>query len=228
MHSFRVRPRFFLWCLVFLAVYVAASALAMSLYIKELRTQKTQAALLQQLQREMEATRKEMYRSRQQLAMLEDHILGVPADANPEPKSEAGKEPSPERPDKAAPGPDVRPGETVAEVKGLSVKKAGAKLEVSLRLVNAHVEKGQLRGYLHIIAMDRGSNPPQVWTYPKAAMREGVPVDYRSGYLFSFRNFITVRGSMFLNAETDHPSHIHVLAYTESGETILDRQFEIS
>lgn len=231
VRSFRIPPGLLFWCLLFLAVYMAASVLVTTQYFKELRIQETQSALLQQLQRDMEFTRKDLYRAQQQLSMLQDHILGVPEGEPRGHNAEARPPPGQAPPDETLSPPGNRPGvagKTVVEVKDLAVKQAGMKLEVSFRMVHADAGKGPLRGYVHVIASDRGSAPPQVWTYPKVALREGVPIDYKSGYAFSFRNFITVKGSMFLNSRTDRPSHIHVLAYSESGEPILDRQFEIS
>ncbi|MBW1790636.1 MAG: hypothetical protein JRK53_29245 [Deltaproteobacteria bacterium] len=219
VRSFRVSTRFIFCCLLFLGLYVAASVLVINQYFIELRAHKTQVALLTQLQREIEGTQKELFRSRQQLAMLKDHILKDTTGEKkkrPEPArdavvaSEAGPDPMEAQASLDSPvhqgGDDGRP--ALAEIRGLSVRKSGAQLEIRFRLVNINARDEHLKGYVHIIAVETASDPPQIWTYPKVALRKGAPVDFKSGYHFSIKNYIDIKVRMFLNKESDSPSHL--------------------
>jgi hypothetical protein len=237
MRSFRISTRLIFWLLLFMGLYVAASVLVINQYFVELRAHKTQVALLNQLQHEIDRTQKELYRSRQQLSMLKDHFLkdtpATQARAAPDEETRGAAVPGgPDPLEVHAPPNSLMPREgenrqEPAEIRDLAVRKAGARLEVRFRLVNNDSRKEQLRGYVHIIAVETASDPPQIWTYPKVALREGEPVDFKSGYTFSIRNYIDIKAKMFLSKESDSPSELRLLVYDESGALILRRTFDI-
>ncbi|MBW1790092.1 MAG: hypothetical protein JRK53_26330 [Deltaproteobacteria bacterium] len=53
-------------------------------------------------------------------------------------------------------------------------------------------------------------------------------MDFKSGYHFSIKNYIDIKVRMFLNKESDNPSHLKLLTYDESGTLILNRGFEVA
>ena len=74
VRSFNISSRLLLWATVVLVVYLVFSAVAISRYFGELKSNTAQLNLLQQLQNEIEDTKKTLYRARQRLKFLEDHI----------------------------------------------------------------------------------------------------------------------------------------------------------
>lgn len=231
VRSFRVSSKLIFWLLLFLGLYVGASVLAINQYFIELRAQKTQAALMMQLQKDIGETRKELFRSRQQLAMLQDHILknspeGMEASESNTVSSIRREEPPSQEKAGDHSGDEGR--KSIVGVRELSVRKAGTELAVAFRLVNLVGRNDPLRGYAHLIVTARGSDPPQIWTYPKVALREDAPMDFKSGYLFSIRNYMNIKAQIFLNTETDNPTNIRLLVYDETGELIFNREFDLS
>ena len=100
-------------------------------------------------------------------------------------------------------------------------------MTVVFNLVNVHEDKKSVNGYVHMIAMNKESDPPQLWTYPKVALRNGIPIDYRRGQLFLIKRFKTIRGEYFFSSSKEFPSSMKVLVYDQSGKVILQKEFEV-
>jgi hypothetical protein len=115
----------------------------------------------------------------------------------------------------------------LVDVKNWEFRKEGAKLTVRFDITNADQNERLLRGYVHVIAVDQDSEPPQLWTFPKVALREGVPINYRRGQLFIIKRFRKIEGEYFFDSASDSPSLLRVLVYSQSGQLILTKEFEI-
>jgi hypothetical protein len=79
-----------------------------------------------------------------------------------------------------------------------------------------------------MIAANRRIQPPQFWAYPKVALREGIPVDYKRGEFFKIKRFRMIRGVYFMDGETDLPSSVTVMIYDTAGALILEKEFEVT
>jgi len=233
VRSFNISSRLLFWATVVFVLYMIFSAVAISRYFGELRSNTVQLDLLQQLQNEIEDTKRTLYRARQRLKFLEDYIgnsegkqqkqvesLG-PEIINPLPTEPVIQEETLERPDEADPA------ESVVDIKNLTTKRSGGRLSVKFRLIKIKPDGNQIKGYIFIIAANRESDPPQLWTYPKAALKNGEPVNYKHGEFFKVRNYRIIQGKYFLDSETETPSFLKILIYDESGKLVLKKEFSI-
>jgi len=233
VRSFNISSRLLFWATVVLVLYMVFSAVAINRYFGELRSNTVQLDLLQQLQNEIEDTKKTLYQARQRLKFLEDYI------GNSEGKQEKQVEspgpaiisPVPSNPviqEEALESPDVAdPVEPVVDIKNLTTKRRGERLSVKFRLIKIRPDRDQIKGYIFMLATNGESEPPQLWTYPKAALKNGEPVNYKHGEFFKVRNYRIIRGKYFLDSKTETPSFLKILVYDESGKLILKKEVSI-
>ncbi len=233
VRSFNISSRLLFWATVVFVLYVVFSTVAISRYFGELRSNTVQLDLLQQLQNEIEATKRALYQARQRLKFLEDYIGNSegkqekqvespgPEIINPVPTKPVIQEETLERPDEADPA------ESVVDIKNLTTKRRGERLSVKFRLIKITPDRDQIKGYLFMIAANSESDPPQLWTHPKAALKNGEPVNYKHGEFFKVRNYRIIRGKYFFDSKTETLSLLTILVYDESGKLILKKEFPI-
>ena len=236
--SFKTSSRFVFWTFLFFLFYISASVIVINDYFDKRRVSGVQSEQLIQLEYEIDNTKRELYRSEQHLALLEEYIYNSEKERETlkEPEEKESKEPdegiTEEKTELAAdrgqvesPAKDVR--EKSVEIRDLAVQIKGTKLIVKFRLFNVHQDETPMSGYVHIIAMDKQSDPPQFWTFPKVALRNGIPVNYKRGQLFFIKRFKTIRGEYFMGSKSESPSLIKVIVYNEAGTLILQKEFEV-
>jgi len=233
--SFKISSRIFFWACLFFAAYIITSILVFNGYFSELRSKKSQQGLLDVLQQEIKETKKELYISKQHLVLLEKAVYemsssleksagkAMPA-AAPLKKSEPEVETaSTEKIEKA---PQV-PVYDIVDIKDLEIQKEETMLKVNFKLVNIHQDEAPVSGYVHIIAVNKGADPPQLWAYPKVAIKNGLPMDYKRGQLFFIKRFKTIRGEYSLNSEIEYPSTVKVIVYDHPGTLIFQKEFQV-
>ncbi len=231
IRTFRISSGFLFWTALFFALFIVASIVFINMYFEERRSSKTQMVLLKGLKHEIEVTKRQLYRSRQRLALLEDTIYERREDQE---EASGEKEGDGEKvQDEGLEGKEDSvedfaevPEERVVEVKGLRVRRDGPRLNVLFRLTNANRGHGAVSGYVHIIAMNKDSDPPQTWAYPKVALRDGLPIDFKQGKLFSIKRFRRFRAEYFIDSGIGPPDSVKVLVYDEAGEVILEKEYE--
>ena len=233
VRSFNISSRFLFWATLVFVLYLVFSAVAISRYFGELRSNTVQLDLLQQLQNEIEDTKNTLYQARQRLKFLEDYIGNsegkqkkqveslAPEIINPLPTEPVIQEETLERPDEADPA------EPVVDIKNLTTKRRGERLSVKFRLIKIKPDRNQIKGYVFIIAANSEADPPLLWTYPRAALKNGEPVNYKHGEFFKVRNYRIIQGKYFLDSETKTPSFLKILVYDESGKLILKKEVSI-
>jgi hypothetical protein len=233
VRSFRISVRILFFSSLFLGCFLIVSVIIVNKYIDELFSKEDQSLQLRLLRTQLDHSKRALYRSRQRLALLEDHLRDLDKDAEIEAgvaedpllaAGDAGIEPE----DKEAKGDQDASQEIWIAIEAPSIYKAGGRLKAAFRLKNEREHKGSVSGYVYMIAMDEHSDPPQLQPYPKVALRNGIPVDYKRGQPFSIKRFKTIRGEYSLNSKTEGPSTIKVLVYDTSGKLILDREFRVS
>jgi len=233
VRSFKVSSRILLWSSLFFALYLIASVIIFNKYFDELRLKKQLSGQLERLAHGIEETKSALFRSQQDLALLQDYIHNLQRskveNAGPARAEEAIQSNAPPIVESDS-GEKVEKEfqETLVEIKDLSVRKQGTKVTVSFALVNVHWDRMPVSGYVHIIATNKASDPPQLWAFPKVALRNGIPINYRGGQAFKIKRFKTVRGRYFLNTTSEFPSSLKVLVYSQSGNLVLEREFQVN
>jgi uncharacterized coiled-coil protein SlyX len=230
--SFRISSRIMTWASIFFAFYILSSILVFNGYFKELRASRAQSALLERLQKEIQETRRALNRSKQHLALLEEAIDDLGASqqtptkvSTPKPAIQKKEAVAPEQP--AGQAARKRADTQQVGIEDLSFSREGSKLKVTFRLVNRDKEDNPASGYVHIIAVHRGTDPPQQWAYPDVALRNGMPTNYKKGQLFFIKRFRTMRGEYLLDPGSETPSSVRVLVYDNHGNLILEREYEV-
>jgi hypothetical protein len=191
----------------------------------------SQSLELARLQDELRETRRALYQSSQRIAVLETHQqrtgsrergIGEPSETTD--KTTGG-------PSGSVPGRPVASGSPASpskvDIEDLSARRAKGKLVFSFKLVNRADDEHPLRGYVHVIAVDGASDPPQLWTYPKTALKDGLPLNFKLGHLFSIRRFREIQGECFLDPEDRAPTLLKILVYDDSGILITQREFPL-
>ena len=230
--TFRISSRLLRWAAGFFVLFILASILVFNQYFTALRENRSNLEALARLKAEMAGTRRDLDLTQNRLALLEDALrdraagpgeerVADPADtaADPEPRPAVETPPEASR-EMSAPAP--------VEVRDLNIHREGDTLVVDFKLANIRGEAHPVNGYLHIIAMNEAADPPQWRPYPKVALRNGVPVNYRRGMAFSIRRFKNVRGKYSMNSGDEMPSAVNLLVYDPAGLLILEKRFRVA
>ena len=233
--SFKISSRIFFWACLFFAAYIITSVLVFNGYFSELRSNRSQQALLDQLQRDIKDTKKELHISKQHLVLLENAVYDMSASREKTANTSVPETASPKKPEPAVETTAVEkiekasqaPVYDIVDIKDLDIQREEKMLKVNFKLVNMHQGEAPVSGYIHIIAMNKDTKPPQLWAYPKGILRNGLPVNYKRGQLFFIKRFKTIRGEYSLNSESEYPSAVKVIVYDEPGTLIFQKEFEV-
>jgi hypothetical protein len=231
VRSFSLSPFIIFVSLVFFALYIVASIFVINDYFDKVRTNKYQLVKLERLQKQAENTRRLLFRSEQRLALMEEYVN------NAKPGIEISRKPvQPEETESSTvePADEIRSDEGFQEeskegmvdIKDVATSKEDERLTVSFKIVNIAEGDKPLRGYVHIIVTDKGTDTPQCWTYPKVALRDGLPIEYKRGRLFVIKRFRTILGEFFIDSNTESPLSLKILVYNQSGNLILQKELE--
>ena len=139
----------------------------------------------------------------------------------------AEQKPKAEPPAAAALGPPAPKKESM-DVQDLSVKKEDSLLNITLKLVNLSAgDNATMDGYLHLIGLNRQSDPSRTWTYPYVKVVNELPENFRHGQRFGIQRFREMQGSLSIPAGSDFPTTIKVLIYNTQGVLLVNKEYEI-
>jgi hypothetical protein len=211
----------------FLVVFVISSVAVINKYLGSLPLSQRQGDRVHQLETDIRSLRKELKRSRQYSTVLEKIITEQKVARQKSVSS------SPEKPEalEQLPAQQVsavaeKPKEDVG-IEDVAITRDGTTLTVQFKLLRVSESASPASGHVYIIAMNGSTDPPQYWTYPKVALRDGVPIRYDRGEFFKIKRFRMIRGTYYMEEESDLPSSIQVLIYDTSGRLMLKQDFKV-
>jgi hypothetical protein len=230
--TFRISSRIITLTVIFLAAYILASILVFNGYFKELRANRMQSALLEELQEEIKETKRSLQRSKQHLFLLEEAIYDIGTQQKAPTRVLSRRQRRPPEPAAVA---ERQPVEAVEQATGvprvgienLNFEREGEKFTVTFKLMNQDDEDSPVSGYVHMIAVDKASTPAEQWPYPEVALKEGRPENYKKGQLFFIRRFRSIKGEYLLDEDTETPSSLRILVYDHPGNLIFENEFEV-
>lgn len=256
--TLKISPIFVFGIGLFLILHMIASIIILKCYFDERSDNRAQSIEIERLRQDIDDSRKALYRSRQYVTLLEDHLKDQQggrekkrkpraSEDNFKPKSEGPKrtsqkeagpekispesvslnEPSPADAGEPAAEAYAVPQVPVAVIRDLTMKPEESELTVSFRLVKVGPDMETFTGYVHIIAVNKDQDPPQLWSYPKVELQNGMPIDYKQGRRFTIRHFKTIRGEYFFDSKAVYPDSVKVLVFNESGEVIMEKEFDV-
>ncbi|MEW6669901.1 MAG: hypothetical protein AB1512_32225 [Thermodesulfobacteriota bacterium] len=224
VRSFQISTRFLVWAVLFFVAYIAVSLYAINSYIQLRQSSDKQSERARQAEEEASAAKRNLLRSRQHVALLEDYIRRMESGTEQAPG--APKEPSPEEAPKAAKSkPPAAAGPV--DVIDMVIQKEGARIMANFKLVNTQPGEGAVGGYVHLIAVNRKAAPPREWTYPPEKLEKGFPVNYRNGHIFLINRFKQIQARFHLGSASESASVLRLLVYDQAGDIILQKEFEV-
>jgi len=212
LRKMEISPRLFLGASLFLLLYIVATIFLTNAYFRVSRTAKVQASTIATLTGELAQTRETLERSRQHIALLNEYMKEE-KEQTPEPMSTVDYTES------SFP--------KVVDINDLKVKRDRSELQVNFKIVNVQPEEEPIGGYIFVLASVKGVEKSEVWVYPSASLKNGIPIDYKRGHRFFIQRFKTVMGNYTLNKEIDDPLILEIQVYDRNGELILKKVLEV-
>ena len=190
-----------------------------------------QENLLVKLEKDFQETQRALYQAKQRLKFVESYIdpSKIPAES---PKKTA-KTQSPPGENGAPMGSSTKiPAESgiqdsIVSIKELKINRRGANLSVNFKLARANSGRTPIRGYIFIVAVDRSTDPPQLWPSPKAAFENGMPVNPKKGQSYKIRNFRRIRVKWSFKSAEKIPAELRILVYDRSDVLLLKEDYRL-
>lgn len=232
IRTFKISPRTIFLASIFLVLYIIASIFIINDYFDLREVNNTQSERIKQLENDLSKIKKALLRSKQHLALLEDYINNADTGKGQETQLASNRDQQDRGTIRGAKnvskkGELKKRSEMAVDIMNVVIQKEGYLLTIDFRLTNLQREKGPVGGYIHIIATSYKTNSPQEWTYPRERISDGIPVNYRRGQLFLIQRFKPIKGKFNLVPNSETPTGIKVLIYNQSGELILEKEFEV-
>ena len=209
---FKISSRLILWASVFFIFYIVATVFLTNKYFDIYRIYRMQADKIAELRRELIKTTKSLDRSKQYIALLDDYIRQE-KDQGPEPISTADYTES------SSP--------RIVDINEVKVKRDGPTINVTFRIVNRQLNDEPIGGYIFVLTSLKDSDQSEVWVYPNSPLKEGLPVNYRSGHGFFIQRFKSIGSKLRLRKSIDKPLILEILVYDTDGELILKKVAEV-
>lgn len=209
-----------------LVLYFLFSLLLLAWYFGEHH----QENLLGKLEKDFQETQSDLYQARQRLKFLENYIdpSKIPAER---PKKTA-KTQLPPGENGTATDQSKMPAESgiqkpIVSIKDLKINRRGVNLSVNFKLARASSSRTPIRGYIFIVAVDRSTDPPQLWPSPKTVFENGMPVNPEKGQAYKIRNFRRIRAKWSFESVEKIPSDLRILVYDRSGDLLLKEDYRL-
>ena len=190
-----------------------------------------QKNLLGKLEQDFQRTQKDLSQARQRLKFLENYVdpSRIPVES---PKETSKLESQPSQTETVTTGDRKTETESTVQnalvsIEELKTDRQGTTLSVSFKLARSGHGSTPTRGYIFIVAVDRASDPPRLWSSPKAAFENGTPVDPQRGQAYKIRNFRRIRARWTFESTEKMPTELRILAYDRSGRLLLREDYNL-
>ena len=221
------------WLLLVIAgaliLYLLFSFLLVARFFGEYRQQN----LLKQLETEFQTTRKALYQAKQRLKFLENYIdpSKIPAEGSKEtrnPEAAPSHRKTPISGDgKFSNASESGPEKSIFVIEDMEISSQDNSLQATFKLARSSPGGSPVRGYLFVLAVDRATDPPRIWSSPKAVIENGMPVNPEKGQAFKIRNFRRIRARWTFKSVENIPSDLKILAYDKSGSLLFAEDYQL-
>jgi len=190
-----------------------------------------QENLLVKLEKDFQETQRALYQAKQRLKFVESYIdpSKIPAESPKkaaQPQSPPGDNKTPTGSSSKMPAASGIQ-KSIVSIKELKLNRRGANLSVNFKLARSSPGRSPIRGYIFIIAVDRSTDPPQLWPSPKTAFENGMPVNPKKGQFYKIRNFRQIRTKWSFASAEKIPSELRILVYDRSGGLLLKEDYRL-
>jgi hypothetical protein len=232
VRSLNISRRFLFISIIFFLLYIFATLFVINEYFTVKNNNDHQSDKIKGLEEELLRYRNELHRSNRHVALLKDYIRQME-----NPKTEVTDLDKKEDQDKreTTPKKEVAVGGTAPKdwsngrvsIGNMAFQREGSRMIVDFNVVNSHPGENPVRGYIHLIAFNRDNKEGKRMSFPKVTLLDGVPTVYKKGQPFLIQRFKPVRGRFDLSDNEPLPSTMRVMVYEQSGQLILEKDFDI-
>lgn len=229
IRSFTISRRALLWLTVFLFLYILFSLFIISRFIDIRYRFRYHSERLADIEEKYNNMEKDLLKAQQRAANLDAYIestigrdgeegttLVQPADVVAE-----------ERPTVTETEKATDQTAKSVDIEGLDIRKLDSGIVIDFRLTNTSSGNEAVEGYMHIIVSDQYNNYPSVWNAPSREVKDGLPLQYRSGERFIIQRFKQYHREFTSESSFGMPALIKILAYDTSGNLILMKEYEV-
>ncbi len=205
--------------LVGIVVVIVLNFLFSFVWFAHYLSEQQQKSFRVQRENDFKETKRALYQARQRLQFLENYIdpTKIPA--------ENGVKTGSDKTFLKASEADAR--KAIVSIEGLKTSRRDANLSVTFKLTRSRSTHSPIRGYIFIIAVDNGADPPRMYPSPKTAFKDGVPIDPKKGQAFKIRNFRQLRARWSFESPEKMPSELKILVYDGTGGLLLNKDFHL-
>lgn len=212
VRRFTISSRLLLCASVFMVFYIVATIYFTNKYFDARRVHKMQAYKIANLSKELIKATRELARSREHTALLDDYISeSRDQGAGPESPGDYTESPLPR----------------IVDIEDLKIRRDGPTMNVIFRIVNRQSDEEPIGGYIFVLASVEDSDQSEVWVYPRSPLKDGFPVDYRKGHRFLIQRFKTVESKYTLSESVSKPLVLKILVYDRDGTLILKKVVQV-
>lgn len=208
VRRFTVSSRLILCASLFFLFYIVATIYFTNKYFDTRRISEIQVDRIAKLSTELVKTTKSLERSKQHIALLDDYI-SESREQGPEPESTADYTES------SLP--------KIVDIEDLKIRRDKSMINVTFRIVNRQSNEEPIGGYIFVLASVKDSDQSEVWVYPRSALKDGLPVNYREGLRFLIQRFKTIESKYALSRSINDPLVLKILVYDRNGTLILKK-----
>jgi len=232
IRSFKISHRIILITSVFFSLYILTSIYIFNGYFSLRATHKILTQKTETLEKDQKNNQKILQQKDLYVTSLEDYMQGM-RDEYENPGNEIKKSGTDQKQ-----SPEIESVKNITtssrdrisgnvEIRDLIFRKADTDLSLDFKLANSKSEENAAGGYIHIIAMDINKACPETWNSSRNRLFNCSPVNYKHGRPFLIQRFKSYHENFKLNSDSELPSFIKILVYDQSGQIILEKEFQV-
>jgi hypothetical protein len=209
--TFEISSRLLLWVSLFFLFYIVVTVFLTNEYFNIYRKNKIQTDIIAELSGDLINTTKDLEQSKRDIAFLNDYI-----------KEQEGQSPEPMSTVSVTEASSPK----IVDIEEISVNRDRSKINVNFRIVNKQLNEEPIGGYIFVLASIKDSGQSDIWVYPSSPLKDGLPVDYRSGQRFLIQRFRTISSKYSISKSTNKPLILEIMVYDRNGKLILKKVVE--
>lgn len=209
--TFKISAHFLLWVSLFFIFYIVVTIFLTNLFIDYYRNNKMLADENAELRAMLIKAKKSLEESKQHIALLDDYITEK-KDQSPRPLSTVDHTESSLT--------------KLVDIDELKVERNKSTIKVDFRIINKQVNEEPIGGYIFVLVSIKDSDKSEVWVYPNSPLKDGIPINYRSGQRFFIQRFKSISSQYTLNKSINRPLIFKIFVYDRNGTLILKKVVE--
>ncbi|MBW2016316.1 MAG: hypothetical protein JRJ01_05670 [Deltaproteobacteria bacterium] len=231
VRSFKISSRFFVCVSLFFIAFIVLSIFAINAYLDLRLRYDDQSESLAACVEANNRRDRELKRAMGRIALLEDYArdlegrLKEKVQVARENVSRPKAEPKEQKKDTSSP-PPPKPAPKLVDVRDVSVKRENSQITVEFKLVNLRPGQAPVGGYVYVLAVAKGIDPPLYSIHPEVKLKDGIPANYKKGQPFFIQRFKPMKARFNLSRFPTTQAVIQVLVYDQKGKILLKKDFE--